>query len=108
VQEVPSRRFPRMRADAMVLYSGHRDAGRARLHDISEGGLGILDASRPLAPGDHIPLTVAFGLDRVGPLDARVVWSVEGRAGLEFPVTDARSARRVRLAMDLLATLARS
>jgi hypothetical protein len=97
-----------MRADAVVLYSGCRDAGRARLHDISVGGLGIVDATRPLAPGDRIPLTVAFGLDRVGPLDARVVWSSEGRAGLEFPASDARSDQRVRLAMDLLATLVRS
>ena len=96
-----------MRAEAIVLYSGRRDAGRARLHDISVGGLGITDAAPPLVPGDRIPLTVAFGLDRVGPLDARVVWSSEGRAGLEFP-TDARSEQRVRLAMDLLATLVRS
>ena len=97
-----------MRAEAVVLFSGRRDAGRARLHDISVGGLGIFDAAPPLAPGDRIPLTVAFGLDRVGPLDARVVWSCDGRAGLEFPTTDERSQQRVRLAMELLATFVRS
>jgi hypothetical protein len=97
-----------MRVDALVLYSGCRDAGRARLTDISVGGLGVVDAAPPLTPGERIPLTVAFGLDRVGPLDARVVWSCEGRAGLEFPNADARSQQRVRLAMDLLATLVRS
>jgi hypothetical protein len=97
-----------MRAEAVVLYSGRRDAGRARLHDISVGGLGIFDAAPPLAPGDRIPLTVAFGLDRVGPLDARVVWSSAGRAGLEFPTSDERSQQRVRLAMELLATFVRS
>ena len=97
-----------MRAEAVVLYSAHRDAGRARLHDISVGGLGIVDAAPPLAAGDRIPLTVAFGFDRVGPLDARVVWSSDGRAGLEFPTADGQSDRRVRLAMDLLATFVRS
>src|SRR5262245_59072049 len=97
-----------MRADAVVLYSGRRDAGRARLYDISFGGLGIVDAAPALRPGDRIPLTVAFGLDRVGPFEAQVVWSSEGRAGLEFTVSDERSQQRVRLAIDLLATIVRS
>jgi hypothetical protein len=97
-----------MRADAIVLYSAHRDAGRARLHDISEGGLGIVDASRSLARGDRIPLTVALGLDRVGPIEARVVWSTDGRAGLELPATDPCNAQRIRLAIDLLSNAART
>jgi len=97
-----TRRFPRLRADAVVLFSCQRSLGRARLRDISLGGLGVVEALPHLRLGDRVPVTVAIGFDRVGPLEANVVWSDGDRAGLELTVQDPHNAERIQIALDRL------
>ena len=96
-----SRRFDRRTADCTLLFWSSR-SGSARLCDISEGGFGVCGAEPALTTGDHIPVTVAVGLNRMGPLAARVVWSANGRAGLELDHADPAVERVVSQAIRYL------
>jgi len=52
-----------------------------------------------------MPITISIGLNRVGPLSARVVWSNSERAGLEFDWTDPSVERQVSQAIRYLEPL---
>lgn len=93
-----ARRYARQAVDAMILFSA-REAGHARLCDISEGGLGIRAPHPAVEPGSRIPITVSVGLNRLGPFVARVVWSHDDRAGLEVDATDPKVRRQLAQAL---------
>jgi len=100
-----ARRFPRFPRACTVLYSSELGSGVAHLCDISNGGLGVTGLSPGVTTGAEIPVTVSMGLNRVGPLAARVVWSRSGRAGLELDWDDPAVACRIAQALRYLEPL---
>ena len=101
----PTRRFPRVPAQATLLYSGGGPSGTAHLCDISHGGIGIRQPSPALTEGSEIPVTVSIGFNRIGPICARVVWSHADRAGLELDWTDPAVQSRLSQALRYLEPL---